>query len=338
MEINIKEIADNIGGIVIGNAGLKVSGISGLKSATQDDLSFILSKRHLEEAEKSASRVLISDSFDAIAGKTIIKVKNAKSGYAKAISLIYPDEKRQAYISKKASVSSGVIIGRDVFIDDFAVIKDGVVIGDGSFIGAGTVVAGGSKIGKNVTLYPNISIYRKTEIGDNTMIHSGTVIGADGFGFVEDDGKLLKVPQIGAVKIGMNVEIGANCCIDRAAFGLTRIGNYVKIDNLVHIAHSVEIGDGTIVVAQSGIAGSTTVGRGCVIGGQVGIADHVVIGDGAQIGSQSGIGSDVEPGAVLSGSPARPLLKVRRAEAYTFKLEDLFKRVKALEEVLKKDK
>jgi UDP-3-O-[3-hydroxymyristoyl] glucosamine N-acyltransferase len=338
MELTLKDIADSIGGQVIGNAGLKVSGISDLKSAKNTDLSFILSKKHMAEAAASAALAVISDSIDVMEGKSVIKVKSAKAGYAKAIVLLHPEEKRPHYISPTASVSPKASIGTGVFIDDFSVIKDGAAIGDGSYIGSGTIVGEGSKIGKNVRLYPNITVYSSTEIGDNTIIHSGTVIGADGFAFVEDQGSIIKIPQIGSVRIGASVEIGANCCVDRAAFGKTVIGNFVKIDNLVHIAHNVEVGDGTIIVAQTGISGSTKIGTGCVIGGQVGIVDHVTIGDGAKIGSQAGIPSDVEAGAMVTGTPARPIMQLRKAEAYMMKLEDLFKRVKAIELGLKNDK
>ncbi len=338
MELTLQAIADKIGGEIKGNAGLKVSGISDLKGACASDLSFILSKKFLKEAEESKAPAIISDSLDEIAGKTVIKVGNAKAAYAAAISIIFPPVKHPGGVSPKACVNPSAHIGKDTYIDDGAVVKSGVVIGEGSFIGSGTFIGENCRVGNNTIIYANISMYDRVEIGDNCVIHSGTVIGADGFGFVEDNGRIIKVPQIGCVRIGNNVEIGANCCIDRAAFGATVIKDSVKVDNFVHVAHNVEIGESTIVVAQSGISGSTKVGRGCVIGGQVGIVDHITIGDGAKIGSQSGISKDVEPGAMLSGTPARPLLQLRKAEAYMMKLEDLFKRVKAIEEGQKNPK
>ncbi len=331
MEITLQEITALTGGEIKGNAGLKVSGISDLKGAKDGDLCFILSAKYLKEAQECPAKAIISDSVDAIDGKTIIKVKNAKAAYVKAISAFYPSRKAIGFISPKASVSAEAKLGKDVFIDDFVVIKSGCVISDGAYIGVSVVIGEGSSVGAMTQINPNVTLYRDTHIGSNCIIHSGTVIGADGFGFVEDEGKLLKVPHVGGVVIGDDVEIGANCCVDRAAFGATRIGNSVKIDNFVHIAHNVEVGEGTLIIAQTGISGSTKIGKYVVIGGQVGVVDHVTIGDGAKIGSQSGIASDVEPGALLSGTPARPLMKLRKAEAYMMKLEDLFKRVKALE-------
>jgi UDP-3-O-[3-hydroxymyristoyl] glucosamine N-acyltransferase len=331
MNITLQEIAGLTGGEIKGNAGLTVSGISDLKGAKETDVSFILSTKFLKNAQECPAKVIISDTLDSIEGKTVIKVKNAKAAYAKVISVFYPARKAESYISPHASISPGSKIGRDVFIDDFAAIKNGCVISDGAYIGAGVVISEDCSIGALTQINPNVTIYLGTRIGSNCIIHSGTVIGADGFGFVEDEGGLLKVPQVGRVIIGNNVEIGANCCVDRASFGATLIGNNVKIDNLVHIAHNVEIGEGTIIIAQTGISGSTKLGKYCVIGGQVGIVDHVTIGDGAKIGSQSGIPSDVEPGAMLTGTPARPVIKMRKAEVYMMKLEDLFKRVKVLE-------
>jgi UDP-3-O-[3-hydroxymyristoyl] glucosamine N-acyltransferase len=331
MNIKAEEIARLINGQITGNAGEIVSGISDLKGAADDDLSFILSPKHLNDALASRARVLLSDSLDDISGKTIIKVKNAKAAYAVVIGIFHPEKPPVSFTSTTASVSADAVIGKNVFIDDFVVIKSGAVIRDNAFIGAGTVVYEDCIIGSATRLNPGIVLYYKTEIGSNCIIHSGTVIGADGFGFVEYDGKHMKVPQIGHVVIGDNVEIGANCCVDRAAFGATRIGNNVKIDNLVHIAHNVEVGEGTLIIAQAGISGSTKIGKNCIIGGQAGLVDHLNIGDGAMIGSQSGVSSSVESGALLSGTPARPLMKLRKAEAYMMKLEELFKRVKALE-------
>lgn len=332
MKITLQDITAITGGEIKGNAGLTVSGISDLKAAKETDISFILSVKFLKNAEECPAKVIISDSLDAIEGKTIIKVKNAKAAYAKVIGIFHPVRQAVDFISPKASVSPDAKIGRDVFIDDFAVVKSGCVIGDGAYIGCGVIISEDCSVGNLTQLNPNIVLYKRTTIGSACIIHSGTVIGADGFGFVEDEGRLIKVPQIGGVIIGNNVEIGANCCIDRAAFGATRIEDNVKIDNLVHIAHNVAVGGGTIIIAQSGVSGSSTLGRNVVIGGQVGIADHIDIGDGVKIGSQSGVGADImDAGVLFSGTPARPLMKLRKAEAYMMKLEDLFKRVKVLE-------
>jgi UDP-3-O-[3-hydroxymyristoyl] glucosamine N-acyltransferase len=338
MDITLKELAPLLGAEIKGDPGIIVSGVADLQGAAKGDLSFILSKKFLDAAEKTNAPAVLSDSVDEIKGKSVLKVKNAKAAYARAITIIMRPPDRAPFISARASISPSAKLEKGAAISDFAVIGDNAVIGEGAFIGASSFIGEGATIGSGTVINPNVSIYRGCKIGASCIIHSGTVIGADGFAFVEDNGALLKVPQIGNVLIGSNVEIGANCCIDRAAFGSTKIADNVKIDNLVHIAHNCEIGQSTIIVAQAGIAGSTKIGAGCIIGGQVGIVDHVTIGDGAKIGSQAGIPSDVEAGAMLTGTPARPVMQLRKAEAYMMKLEELFKRVKALETPHKENK
>jgi UDP-3-O-[3-hydroxymyristoyl] glucosamine N-acyltransferase len=338
MDITLKELAPLLGAEIKGDPGIIVSGVADLQGASKSDISFILASKYLAAAEKSQAPALISDSVETVAGKTMLKVKSAKAAYVKAMSIIMAKPKKQPRISPKASIPASARIAPGVTIEDFAVIGDNASIGENSHIGTFTTIGEGSSVGSGTIIFSNVCVYAGCSIGDGCIIHSGTVIGADGFSFIEDNGSLLKVPQIGNVRIGSGVEIGSNACIDRAAFGSTKIGNQVKIDNLVHIAHNCEIGDGTIIIAQAGIAGSTKIGSGCIIGGQVGIVDHVTIGDGAKIGSQAGIPGNVEAGAVITGTPARPVMQLRKAEAYMMKLADLFKRVKTLEISLKEKK
>ena len=336
MDLSVKEIAEKIQGNISGNDVLKISGVSDLKGATGLQISFILSEKHLNEALVSKAPVIVSDSIPEIKDKTVIRVKNANAAYASLLRIFYPEKEIKGAISPKAAVSPLARISASAFIDDYAVVKEGAEIGDGAYIGAGCFIGENVKIHKGARMYPNVTLYRDTVIGEDTIIHSGCVIGADGFRFIEDSGKIVKVLQIGNVVIGSLAEIGANCTIDRAGFGSTVIGNYVKIDNMVHIGHNVTVGDGTIIVAQTGVSGSVNIGKYCTIGGQVGIADHVDIADGAKIGSQAAVSKDVAPGAKMSGSPAQPLMKRLRTEAYVGKLEDLFKRVKHIEAEIKK--
>jgi UDP-3-O-[3-hydroxymyristoyl] glucosamine N-acyltransferase len=206
-EVTAAELAAALGGELSGNGDIRLFGISDLMNAKKSDVSFILAKKHLEAAAASSAPVIISDSVREITGKTVIMVKSARRTYIRAIHLFYPEKTIKGSVSDSASVSKTAVIGDNVFIDDYVVIKDGAVIGENVFIGAGVFVGADSRIGKNSKIYPNVSIYENSVIGINAVIHSGTVIGADGFGFTPDDNGLLKVPQIGSVKIGDNVEI-----------------------------------------------------------------------------------------------------------------------------------
>lgn len=328
--LTVQELAEKINGRIIGEPDIKISGISDLINAKSSDVSFILSSKYLDSALSSACRVIISDSFEQIQDKTIIKVENVKVAYIKAINIFYPNEIVKGNISKNSSIASSVKLGKDIFIDDFVVVKDGTQIGDGAYISSGSFIGKNCVIGKNVKIFSNVSVYDETIIGDETIIHSGVVIGADGFGFIEDNGAIIKIPQIGNVKIGKNVEIGANTTIDRASFGATVIDDDVKIDNLVQIAHNVKIGKGTIIAAQTGIAGSTKIGKYCLIAGQVGFVDHLVIGDFVKIGAQAGVAKDLPDKSEVTGSPARPVKELRKAEAYMMRLEELFKKVREI--------
>lgn len=337
MEFSVKEIAEKINGKVNGKSTLKISGVSDLKNARKEDISFILSTKYLKEAEESCSQVIISDSVEKINKKTVIKVKNAKLAYVTVLNLFFPAKEVEEYTSEKAVIGKKFKKGKNVFIDDFVVIKDNVEVGDNVYIGAGVYIGNNVKIGGGTKIYSSVSIYDNTIIDENVIIHSGAVIGSDGFGFAEDNGNIIKIPQIGFVKIGKNVEIGANCTIDKGAFGPTIIGNNVKLDNLIHIAHNVEIKEGTIIAAQTGIAGSTQIGKHCTIGGQVGFVDHITIGNFVKIGSQAGVSKDIPDNSAITGTPARPIKELRRAEAYMMRLEELFKKVEELSKKINKE-
>ncbi len=336
MEFSVKDIAEKINGQIYGKSTIKISGISDLKNAKKTDISFILSGRYLKDAENSEAEVIISDSLDKINKKTIIKVKNAKLAYISVLKLFYPESESLEYISDKSSIGKNFKKGKNVFIDDFVVIKDNVELGDNIYIGAGVYIGSNVKIGSNTKIYASVTICDKTVIGENVIIHSGTVIGSDGFGFAEDNGNIIKIPQIGFVKIGNNVEIGANCAIDKGAFGPTIINDNVKLDNLIHVAHNVEIAESTVIAAQTGIAGSTKIGSHCIIGGQVGFVDHINIGNFVKIGSQAGVSKDIPDNSAITGTPARPIKELRRAEAFMMRLEELFKKVDELSKKIDK--
>jgi UDP-3-O-[3-hydroxymyristoyl] glucosamine N-acyltransferase len=248
-----------------------------------------------------------------------IVVQDVHRALAVVLGHMYPDE------GLARGVHPTAVVGRNVKIAESARIGAYVVIGDDSAIGADTWI------------YPHVTIYSKVTIGERCIVHSGARIGSDGFGYTFVDGRHMKVPQVGGVVIGNDVEIGANTCIDRGSVGPTEIGNGVKIDNLVHIGHNVRVGDLSIIVAQVGISGSTTLGKGVTLAGQAGLQGHITIGDGATIGGQAGVFSDVPAGATYSGYPARPHKEAMRVQGAVFKLPELIKRLRALERGQQKD-
>ncbi|MCF7799523.1 UDP-3-O-(3-hydroxymyristoyl)glucosamine N-acyltransferase [Candidatus Babeliales bacterium] len=235
-----------------------------------------------------------------------------------------------AFVSETAKIAQGVIIQQN------SVILDGTIIEGDSFIGAQCFVGKNVFIGSNVKIYPGVKILDNCVIGNNTIIHSGTVIGSDGFGYSVTKMGLKKIPQIGIVKIGNDVEIGANCSIDRAAFDQTVIGNGVKIDNMVHVAHNVVIGDHTVILAQTGIAGGAIIGFGCQIGGQVAIKDHIKIGNGAKIVSKSGVMKDIESNQVVCGIPAIQFNQWKRISVVLNKLPEYFKTLAKIQNFIEK--
>ncbi|MFP4465434.1 MAG: UDP-3-O-(3-hydroxymyristoyl)glucosamine N-acyltransferase [Candidatus Goldiibacteriota bacterium] len=334
MELSARQLARKLGGTAAGDAEAVISGISDLENASGTDASFILSEKYIEAAERSKARVIISDSRSDLKGKTIIKVDDAKKAYVEVLRMFYTRPRPQPGISETAVIGKDVKIGKDVHIGGAAVIRDGCSIGDMAVVSDGVCVGENAAIGNKTIIYPNAVIYARVKIGVDCIIHAGAVIGPDGFGFLPVKDDVVKIPQTGWVEIGNNVEIGANCCIDRGAFGPTVIDDNVKMDNLIHVGHNVKIGAGTLIAAQTGIAGSTVIGKGCIIGGQAGIADHVAIKDGAIIGSKAGVSKDIEPGSVMSGTPARPIMQVRRAEANTAKIPELIKEIRKIKEEL----
>jgi UDP-3-O-[3-hydroxymyristoyl] glucosamine N-acyltransferase len=255
--------------------------------------------------------------------KTIILVKNPKLAFAKAAAWLLTDDSDDWSIHPSATVAPDANIGDRVKIGPGAVIEAGTVIGNKTAIEAGCYVGKGSKVGSGCTLYPRVVIYRDVEIGDRVIIHAGAVVGADGFGFVRDGKDHVKFPQIGKVIVEDDVEIGANTCIDRGSLETTIIRRGVKLDNLIQIAHNVEIGEYTVIAAQTGISGSSTIGANCLIGGQVGVGEHAAIDDNAIIGGQGGIlnGKHIRAtGEVLWGTPVRPLRQFLLEQAHLSRL------------------
>jgi UDP-3-O-[3-hydroxymyristoyl] glucosamine N-acyltransferase len=330
-----KEIAGFIGGELVGDGDISVSDIKDIGEAQKGDLAFILHPKFsgLLAATK-ASCVIVPYEIDK-AGTTIIRVKNPSLAFSKIVSFLnvgtIPHRKG---VHKTACIGEHVSLGKDVDIGAYAVIEDDAVIGDKTVIYPFCYVGHKTVIGANCVIYPNVSIRENIKIGSRVIIHPGSVIGSDGFGYDSSTGVHVKIPQIGNVIIGDDVEIGACVTIDRAKFSSTKIGKGTKIDNLVQIAHKVEIGPNCIIVAQCGVSGSSKLGSYVVLAGQVGLVDHVTIGDGAIITAQTGVSKDVPPRAVMFGSPARLLSKQKRMIAVQDRLPEIYARLVKIEKKL----
>ena len=306
-------LAARVGGIVEGAGDAEIRALSALAEAREGDVSFLANSRYESlMASTAATAVVVGrDWHGAHSCRALIRVDNPDKAFSGLATLLGPQPVvRAPGVHPTAVVAPGAKLGRDVCVGPCAVIEDGAVVGDRSVIEAQCYVGRDAALGCDCHLYPQVSIREGCRIGDRLIAHCGVVVGSDGYGYNVEfhDGHpaVVKIPQIGIVEIGHDVEIGANTTIDRARFGRTRIGNHVKIDNLVQVAHNVQIGDLSGLVAQCGIAGSSQIGSGCMIWAQAGIAGHLKIGDRAQVGPQAGLSKDVPPGEFVLGSPAMP--------------------------------
>ncbi|MEO0348222.1 MAG: UDP-3-O-(3-hydroxymyristoyl)glucosamine N-acyltransferase, partial [Pseudomonadota bacterium] len=313
--ITLKYLAKSVGADYKGNGDVVIDKIGTLTHCDASSLTFFTNIKYLSGLKDcKAAACIMNPQYTSYAppGLGIILAENPYALYAHILEFLYPEQTSNAgQISEKAEIASSTKLGTNVTVRPFAVIEDGVEIGDNTVIGAGTVVARNCKIGSGCKIAASVTI-AKSLIGDDVTIYPGTKIGQDGFGFANDSGKHIKVKQLGRVIIGNNVEIGANCTIDCGSGPDTAIGDNCIIDNLVQIAHNVEIKQGCVIVAQTGIAGSTKLGNYVVLGGQCGIAGHLHIGDYVQVAAKSGVHKSISPGNVYAGIPAQPIGKWRR--------------------------
>ena len=335
MEFSAEMIAGLLSGEVVGDSNASIYTVSSIEGGKEGGLAYLSNPRFEPYLYTTkCSIVLVERDFEPKepVKATLIKVDNVNACVLRLLDMYNAMKPQKKGISKMASISEKATIGENCYIGDFAVIEAGAVIGDGAKIYPQCYVGDNVKIGAGTKLYPGVKIYEGCVIGANCILHAGVVIGADGFGFAPNaEGGFDKIPQLGNVIVGDNVEIGANSCIDRAKTDSTIIGNGVKLDNLIQIGHNVIIGDNTVSSAQTGIAGTSKVGANCFIAGQVGVADHVTIGDRVKIGAQSGIDKDVPDGEIRFGSPALAGINYHRSFAVFKELPDLRRRVMKLE-------
>ena len=331
--MNTREIAEFLRGELTGSGDVEIVRVAALETATAGSIAFV--EKTENAIVSNASCLIVPENFEGPGNTTFIKVSNPKLAFAKIAALLHPAKIRGGEIHSSAIIATNARIGTNVFIGAFTCVGEGSEIGDGTHLRAGAKVGDDVTIGKNCVLHPNVFIEDGCTIGDNVILHAGVVIGGDGFGYVRDANSYIKFPQIGTVVIENDVEIGANSCIDRGALGETRIGEGTKIDNLVQIAHNVQIGKRVIIAAQTGISGSTVIEDDCVIGGQVGMGDHARVLSGAVIGSQAGVlpGKIVRPG-VWWGTPVQPLAEYKRQNAMVKGLARLRSEVKSLNKII----
>ncbi len=331
------EIAEILKGRVLGDGSVEVKGFSTLEEASEDDISFLSNPKYKRLVEKSRAKVIVtSDESLRRLGKTLIVVDDPYFAAAKLIELFYKESLPEPGIHSASYVEPSSVIGKDVFVGPFVYVGRKSRIGDGVKLISHIFVGDEVEIGDGTVIFPNVTIYKGVRIGKRVRIHSGTVIGSDGFGYVLRKEGAYKIPQVGGVVVGDDVEIGSNCSIDRGTIGDTVIGRGVKIDNLVQIAHNVKIGDNSIIVSQVGVAGSAILGSNVIVAGQAGIAGHVRIGNGVKIGGQSGVTSDVPDGSVVSGTPHMDHGLWRRISVLMRRLPELFSKVRMLEKRLRK--
>ena len=342
MEFTAGQIAAFLGGSIVGNENASVNTFSNIDSAKNGALTFFYAKEYENYVyETDASIVLVPEDFEPAreVKATLIKVKDPRESVARLLNLYEQSKPKRKGVSERAYVSETAKLGKDVYVGPLAYVGDGVVVGDGTQIYPNATIEEHSVIGSNCIIYPNVSVYHHCKIGSGVILHSGCVIGADGFGFAPTPDGYEKIPQIGNVEIGDNVEIGANTCVDRSMMGTTKIGNGVKLDNLVQIAHNDEIGANTVMSAQVGVAGSTKIGEWCMFGGQVGITGHAKIASRTHSGAQAGIaGPILKEGQTVLGSPAIDARRFAKAAAVFRNLPEMFRQVNEMKREMDKQK
>ena len=338
MEFSARQIAELLRGEIEGNPDVTVSKLSRIEEGVPGSISFLANPLYTQYVYNTAASVVIINKDFVLAAPvscTLVRVASADIAFQQLLEMYNQVKLNKKGISKQACISDSATLGTDAYVGAFAFIGDNVTIGNNVKIYPQVYIGDNAVIGDNTTIFAGVNIYSETVIGKNCIIHSGTVIGSDGFRFnPENDNK--KVPQIGNVVIEDDVEIGANCAIDRATLGATILRKGVKFDNLIHIAHNVEIGEHTYIAAHGVVAGSTKIGKNCMFSGQVGIVGHLQIADNTIITAQSGISKSItKPGEIHMGSPAFDASKYRKAYIHFRNLDSLAQRVSNLEKVNK---
>jgi UDP-3-O-[3-hydroxymyristoyl] glucosamine N-acyltransferase len=340
MEFTAQQIALVLNGTVDGDPDVTVSNLSKIEEGTPGTMTFLANPIYTPHIYTTkASIVVVNRDFVPAqpVGATLIRVDNAYESFAKLLELYNKMQPVRKGGSPQAFITPSATIGEDAYVGEFVWIGDRVRIGKGAKIYPQVYLGENVKIGENTTLYPGVKVYHNCVIGSNCTLHSGVVVGSDGFGFApQTESEFKKIPQIGNVVIEDEVEIGSNTTIDRATLGSTILRRGVKLDNLIQIAHNVEVGENTVIAAQTGISGSTKIGKNCMFGGQVGLVGHITIGDNVRIGASSGVEHDIPDNSAYLGTPAIDISKARRVLIHWRNLDEIVKSLFRLEKLVKK--
>lgn len=334
-ELTLAEIAERIDGVVQGQPELSINGVAPIHDARPEQLGLLAARRYLRFLEASrAGALLVSQELagEVPAGRSCVIVQDPHRALPILLEHFHPPSARQPGVHPTAVIGSGVRLGDRVQIGPYAVIEDAARIGDDVTIGAHCCIGERASIGARTVLHAHVVLYAGVTVGSDVILHAGVRLGVDGFGYATVDGKHRKIPQVGGCIVEDHVEIGANACVDRGSIGDTRVGAGTKLDNLVHLAHNVQLGESCLFAAGVGIAGSTRMGKGVVFGGHAGAIDHIEIGDGAMAAAKAAVTQDVAPGEIVMGNPARPRREFLRAHAAVYHLPEIVRRMRNREE------
>ena len=337
MEFSAKQIAEFIQGTIVGDENATVHTFAKIEEGIPGAISFLSNPKYTHYIyDTQSSIVLVNKDFEPEKEikATLIKVDNAYESLAKLLNLYEMSKPKKTGIDPLAYIAPTAKIGENVYIAPFACVGDNAEIGDNTSLHPHATVGSGAKIGNNCILYPHATVYHDCRVGNNCTLHAGSVVGADGFGFAPSPEGYEKIPQIGITILEDNVEIGANTCIDRATMGATVIRKGVKLDNLIQIAHNVEVGSHTVMASQVGVAGSTKIGEWCMFGGQVGVAGHITVGNRVNMGAQSGVNGSVKDGKQLIGTPPIEFKNYFKSSAVFKKLPDMYLELASLKKEL----